>query len=360
MALTSGIGTLIGGGSLKDAFKSAVISGGIAGIAGGAKGFLGAKEAGVGGWEGFKQGVIGSAYNPAAATAAASEIATKSLSEIATSPTEFTPAVQQQGTTWQRFGAPVSAPGSPSGGQIFSTGTTPGGPSMTTTLVPPPDTTVSLSNVPKLPPETTPGFWDKTGDILFRGGESTSDIATNAKIAGDAYLADTPQHLQTAAGWEAAKATAQPSMLAKWGPTVAAGTLAGAATGMFDTVPQDEVELADAPLGVAGQISQPIIPTGQIDVATQFPIPTAQQLLVPTPAGVGFAAQGGAVNYPRREALVEGPGTTTSDDIPAMLSDGEFVINSKAVQGADPSGRGNRYAEAQNLYNMMRNFEMRA
>ena len=95
----------------------------------------------------------------------------------------------------------------------------------------------------------------------------------------------------------------------------------------------------------------------QIDVTTQIPTTTAAQLLQPS---IFTAAQGGAVNYPRREALVEGPGTTTSDDIPAMLSDGEFVINSKAVQGADPSGRGNRYAGAQNLYNMMRNFEMRA
>tara|TARA_Y100000310_G_scaffold101975_1_gene100118 strand:- start:308 stop:931 length:624 start_codon:yes stop_codon:yes gene_type:complete len=73
-----------------------------------------------------------------------------------------------------------------------------------------------------------------------------------------------------------------------------------------------------------------------------------------------LAARGGSVNYPERDLLVEGPGTTTSDDIPAMLSDGEFVINSKAVRGADPSGMGNRYAGAQNLYNMMRNFEMRA
>jgi hypothetical protein len=95
----------------------------------------------------------------------------------------------------------------------------------------------------------------------------------------------------------------------------------------------------------------------QIDVTTQIPTTTAAQLLQPS---IFTAAQGGAVNYPRREALVEGPGTTTSDDIPAMLSDGEFVINSKAVQGADPSGMGNRYAGAQNLYNMMRNFEMRA
>ena len=71
------------------------------------------------------------------------------------------------------------------------------------------------------------------------------------------------------------------------------------------------------------------------------------------------AAQGGLAEYPRRDLLVEGRGTERSDDIPAMLSDGEFVMNSKSVRGADPSGRGNRYAGANNLYNMMRNFEMR-
>tara|TARA_R110002020_G_scaffold206682_2_gene411995 strand:+ start:318 stop:992 length:675 start_codon:yes stop_codon:yes gene_type:complete len=82
----------------------------------------------------------------------------------------------------------------------------------------------------------------------------------------------------------------------------------------------------------------------------------SQDVLQPTI----FSAAGGSVEYPRRELLVEGPGTEKSDDIPAMLSDGEFVINSKAVRGADPSGGGNRYAGAQNLYNLMRNFEMRA
>jgi hypothetical protein len=72
------------------------------------------------------------------------------------------------------------------------------------------------------------------------------------------------------------------------------------------------------------------------------------------------AAEGGMAEYPRRDLLVEGPGTERSDDIPAMLSDGEFVMNARAVRGADPSGRGNRYAGANNLYNMMRNFEMRS
>ena len=78
------------------------------------------------------------------------------------------------------------------------------------------------------------------------------------------------------------------------------------------------------------------------------------------------AAKGGMVQkmatggFPRRQLLVEGPGTGTSDEIPAMLSDGEFVMTNRAVEGADPSGNGDRYAGAKNLYGMMRNFEMRA
>jgi hypothetical protein len=35
----------------------------------------------------------------------------------------------------------------------------------------------------------------------------------------------------------------------------------------------------------------------------------------------------------RRNGLTEGPGTETSDDIPAMLSDGEFVTNAEANRG---------------------------
>jgi|TARA_R100000084_G_scaffold27906_1_gene10120 hypothetical protein len=57
------------------------------------------------------------------------------------------------------------------------------------------------------------------------------------------------------------------------------------------------------------------------------------------------AARGGAIN---------GPGTSTSDSIPAMLSDGEFVMNAKAVRGA---GGGDRKAGAQRMYDMMRKFE---
>ena len=58
-----------------------------------------------------------------------------------------------------------------------------------------------------------------------------------------------------------------------------------------------------------------------------------------------YAAGGGSIS---------GPGTPTSDSIPAMLSDGEFVMNAKAVRGA---GNGNRKQGAKKMYAMMRNFE---
>jgi hypothetical protein len=49
-----------------------------------------------------------------------------------------------------------------------------------------------------------------------------------------------------------------------------------------------------------------------------------------------------------------GPGTGVSDDIPAMLSDGEFVMTAQAVEGA---GGGDRGLGSERMMNMMRNFE---
>jgi hypothetical protein len=70
-----------------------------------------------------------------------------------------------------------------------------------------------------------------------------------------------------------------------------------------------------------------------------------------------FAAEGGGImNFPRMNGPIEGPGTETSDDIPAMLSDGEFVFTARAVRGA---GKGSREDGMKNMYNMMRQFEAR-
>jgi len=53
-------------------------------------------------------------------------------------------------------------------------------------------------------------------------------------------------------------------------------------------------------------------------------------------SGVEYAAEGMMVDgqmFPDRDDLVTGPGGERDDKIPAMLSDGEFITNAKAVRG---------------------------
>jgi hypothetical protein len=54
---------------------------------------------------------------------------------------------------------------------------------------------------------------------------------------------------------------------------------------------------------------------------------------------------------------IDGPGTGTSDSIPARLSDGEFVMTAKAVRGA---GGGDRAKGAKKMYGIMHKFERMA
>jgi len=65
-------------------------------------------------------------------------------------------------------------------------------------------------------------------------------------------------------------------------------------------------------------------------------------------SGIVTAAAGGHIN---------GPGTGTSDSIPAYLSDGEFVMTADAVKGA---GNGDRQKGAAAMYAMMNKFEGQA
>jgi hypothetical protein len=82
-------------------------------------------------------------------------------------------------------------------------------------------------------------------------------------------------------------------------------------------------------------------------------------------------ANGGDVameDFERMNGYIDGPGTETSDDIPAMLSDGEFVMTGQAVRGAGsfelneepngiltlvPSGSESRDRGTQLMYQMM-------
>jgi hypothetical protein len=85
---------------------------------------------------------------------------------------------------------------------------------------------------------------------------------------------------------------------------------------------------------------------------------------------MGFSYPMGQMPQPTtpfaQDGYIEGPGTGTSDSIPAVikqdgvpvqeaaLSDGEFVMTEAAVKGA---GNGDRKQGAANMYAMMRDFE---
>jgi len=80
----------------------------------------------------------------------------------------------------------------------------------------------------------------------------------------------------------------------------------------------------------------------------------------PVTRDTGYAsalmADGGIMNL-QDGGFSQGPGTGTSDSIPAMLSDGEFVMTADAVRGA---GGGNRREGARRMYEMMDGLEARA
>ena len=74
--------------------------------------------------------------------------------------------------------------------------------------------------------------------------------------------------------------------------------------------------------------------------------------------GINYANQGGVMDFPRRDGGIDpSEGSGTKDDVPAMLTAGEFVLTKDAVKGL---GNGNQRLGIQKAYNMMNNLERMA
>jgi len=131
-----------------------------------------------------------------------------------------------------------------------------------------------------------------------------------------------------------------PDMLRRYGPALLAAIAAGKGLGAFDPVEQ--------------QITEPYGGVTSGGLMAQNP-----GMYSPGVPSRGYAQGGGISNleaFPRRNGGIAGPGTATSDEIPAMLSDGEFVMTEAAVRGM---GNGNRERGIQNMYQVMNNLESR-
>ena len=71
-----------------------------------------------------------------------------------------------------------------------------------------------------------------------------------------------------------------------------------------------------------------------------------------------YAKDGGVANFPRRNGgIMPSEGSGTKDDVPAMLTAGEFVMTRDAVKGA---GDGSLKKGIQRMYGMMDNLERKA
>jgi hypothetical protein len=156
---------------------------------------------------------------------------------------------------------------------------------------------------------------------------------------------------------------ATPGMLAKYGPMAGIGLgvmgLAGGFEGEETELPPGAEDMMGTPgmdllrkypekygLQYGGTYSMPIPPMYN---------PYHYQPPSPPPANV---ARGGSMEkYPDKNGAINGKGTGTSDDIPAMLSDGEFVFTAKAVRNM---GNGSRRQGAKRMYALMKKLEDRA
>jgi hypothetical protein len=142
--------------------------------------------------------------------------------------------------------------------------------------------------------------------------------------------------------------TTNPSILRKFGPSAAIALGATAAFGGFDRPVPPKIETASekaAKLYAANPQKYSTLPLDHDYFAARRYTP---QYYTPR-----YAAGGGEM-YPERIGAIDGPGTGVSDDVPALLSDGEFVMTARAVRGA---GDGSRDKGVRKMYQMMRRFE---
>lgn len=186
------------------------------------------------------------------------------------------------------------------------------------------------------------------------------DASVSAQKAVDSAVADAAsrgvQLSQTAqnAIYQKAFDSATPGMLATYGPLAGAGLGAAYLMGGFTPQPAEKPEPPELGSDLFAQNKyQFMVPPGGVDTQYYGGVQGAQY-------GPTQMAKGGIAdlpsNFPRKTGPINGPGTGTSDSIPAMLSDGEFVFTAKAVRNM---GGGSRRLGAKRMYAMMKALEGR-
>ena len=418
-ALGSGIGTLIKGGNMKDALKSALIAGGTGALFSGFTGsgsftenvgsaladpgarfsqtLAGAQSTISGG--GFTgEGNLFSKYVPTAAEVPQAEsLASEQLGQVKADAglQQVSGAENIQDLTGQsdafQMAKDMNLPYDPATNTYqYATdaGTVSIGPK--TTMA---DMNAQLTGL-QPPPPKAPTFMEKlktnaetAGDYLFRGGRDQATIAADAELAKQTAIKDYLSSAQSAgldtassavqsaalkAGEAAAKAS-MPGLLATYGPSAALAGGALYAAGAFTPPPQDDPNIEDiqGPTGVDLLAQDPEkygvggydirSASGPYEVASIYGYRPTAVNYNPDPFGMyryqpQRVAEGGEI-FPRRVGgIMPDEGIPGQDSVRAMLMPGEFVMTTDAVKGL---GGGDMRQGINNMYGMMRNLEAR-
>ena len=193
--------------------------------------------------------------------------------------------------------------------------------------------------------EQTPGFFSSLSQGRFRDAFLPKDITAIDILKEYPNL--------SVAQAEALAADASPGVVRKYLPLTGLGLGVAGLAGAFDRPDEPEPVSVDELETQLGPTSSGLVAANPRRYRTGIPSYSPVDLAsinIPT----AYGADGGSVGFPRRIGAIAGPGTGTSDDVPAMLSDGEYVMTADAVRGA---GNGNREQGMRNMYNIMRQFE---
>lgn len=316
-ALGAGIGGLIQGESLEQAFGSALTAGAGGALTAGIGGAMGAGGT-AGGFTGFKQGV---------------------KQAFTTNPLDAVGRMVTKGDFSNYYKNVKPPQASPEGQSAFS----------------------------KLMTGERP-TQDMISKVRADAYKSTAkSLADNAPKNLDPSTLAQAQFEQGTAAANLAEANLQPSFLRKYGPSAALATGAAAAGGFFDAPKQDELEKLKIGQDLIDENRDkyfvqnigPRTANPPFLVPTRFPLRQAPMQVQPP---VQFAAAGGEAGgtnqFPRRTGGIGmDEGVKGKDSVRAMLMPGEFVMTTDAVNGA---GNGDNEKGIKNMYAMMRNFEAKA
>tara|TARA_R100000700_G_scaffold39919_1_gene53964 strand:- start:224 stop:1714 length:1491 start_codon:yes stop_codon:yes gene_type:complete len=329
-ALGSGIGTLMQGGDIEDALKNAVIAGGTGAVFSGVS--SAAKPGGT-----FMGGIRADLANPGARFS--------QLGQGITGQQNFFRPFDASGVPVSTADVSTAASQPMASGAEYEGGLT------------------AMNTASTTQPATDPSFLDRTGDYMFRGGQSVQEVAAAKSLAetqainetlakyGATSMAEAPLAVQNAAiaAGEAAAKAAGPGIIERFGPSVALAGLGATAAGLFKTPEVEEPEFVTGAELLEQNRDKYALPDEEIQYVAPYDPFVPQRPVMQ-------AAEGGVADvFPRRTGgIMPDEGIAGEDSVRAMLMPGEFVMTTDAVKGL---GNGDNDQGIRKMYDMMRGLE---